>query len=319
VRLVLDHIADAARHIPPELRDSPQFVSGPLSDLLGCTLTLKVETLNPIRSFKGRGAATFVARAADRLARGVVCASAGNFGQAMAYACRPRLIPVVVYAARKANPLKIERMRSLGADVRLEGDNFDAAKAAARLMGAATGAVMIEDGLQPEISEGAGTIAVELLARGDRFDVVVVPVGNGALIGGMARWIKARAPETEVVGVCSRGAASMADSWRNGPGGAIVSYATVDTIADGIAVREPIPEAVEDMLDLVDDVLLVDDAQLIAAMRLLHLHAGLVVEPAGAAGVAALLADSSRFAGKRVATPLCGGNLTAEQIAAWLG
>src|SRR5262245_59304628 len=130
-RLRLERIEEAARRIAPELRDTPQYVCEPLAERLGCRLTLKVETLNPIRSFKGRGADFFVSslRAPER---GLVCASAGNFGQAMAYACRPRKIPCVVYAAVRANPLKIERMRALGAEVRLSGEDFDAAKDAAR-------------------------------------------------------------------------------------------------------------------------------------------------------------------------------------------
>ena len=140
---------------------------------------------------------------------------------------------------------------------------------------------MVEDGREPEISEGAGSIAVELLARGDAFDAVLVPLGNGALLNGMARWIKASSPATAVVGVCSAGADAMARSWR---AGTVVESASADTIADGIAVRVPVPEAVADMHGQVDDVLLVDDEALHQAMDSLERHAGLIAEPAGAAG-----------------------------------
>ena len=316
-RLSLARIAQAAGRIDPVFVDSPQFICEPLSQRLGLELTLKVETVNPIRCFKGRGTSWFVADRPDD-GRTLVCASAGNFGQGLAHACRRAGRPVVVYAARDANPLKVERMRALGAEVRLAGADFDAAKDAARDWAAAHDAVLVVDGLAPAVSEGAGTIARELLARGAAFDAVVVPVGNGALINGMARWIKAASPATRVIGVCSRGAPVMAEAFRAGA----ATAAPPQTIADGIAVRVAIPEAVDDMRGLVDDVVCVDDAALVAAIRLVHHHAGLVVEPSGAAGLAALLAMPALIpdlAARSVATVLCGSNLTAEQHAAWLG
>jgi threonine dehydratase len=169
------------------------------------------------------------------------------------------------------------------------------------------------------VSEGARTIARELLGSGDAFDAVIVPVGNGALINGMARWIKAASPSTRVIGVCSRGAPVMAEAFR---AAGTTSAPPAATIADGIAVRVAVPEAVDDLRGLVDDLVCVDDAALIAAMRLVHHHAGLVVEPSGVAGLAALLSISDLvpdLAARSVATVLCGGNLTAEQHRAWLG
>jgi threonine dehydratase len=317
-RLSLQNIADAARSIDAVFRDTPQFECEPLSALAGCRLTLKVETQNPLRSFKGRGADWFMAQRGARDERGpIVCASAGNFGQAMAYVCRRHGVGLTVFAAESVNPLKLERMCALGADVRLHGADFDAAKEQARAFAMAAGATMVEDGLDPAIAEGAGSIGVELLAHGDAFDAIVVPLGNGALLGGVARWIKAAAPPTRIVGVVARGASAMARSWRNGPGGAIVVDAAVNTIADGIGVRVPIGEAVADLHGVVDDIVEVDDATIIRAMQAVHRHAGLVLEPAGAAGVAAVLADSRRFTG-RVATVLCGGNLTPDQMREWL-
>jgi threonine dehydratase/peptide deformylase len=308
-RLSVAAIAEAARGIDPVFRGAPVIESEPLGALAGCRLWLAIETLNPIRCFKGRGADWFVSRLALRGApRPLVCASAGNFGQAMAYACRRRGLPIVVYAATSASPLKLARMRELGAEVVLAGDDFDAAKAAARRFAAATGHVMVEDGLQPEISEGAGSLGVELCARAPDLDAVVVPVGNGALLAGVARWIKAADPAIRVFGACSRGAPAMEESWRTST---VVTHPRTATIADGIAVRVPIPEALDDLRGLVDDMWLVDDAELIAAMRLVHAHAGLVTEPAGAVGVAAVLAAEGRerLAGQHVATIITGGNL----------
>jgi threonine dehydratase len=318
-RLSLANIERAASLIDPVFLRSPQFECEPLSQVLGCTLTLKAETLNPLRSFKGRGAHFFLHEAAARHAgQLLVCATAGNFGQAMAHACRARGRPLVVYAARNANPLKLDRMRAMGAEVRLEGDDFDAAKQAARRFCEAHGAVFVEDGREPAIAEGAGTIGLELLRGRSRddapFDAVLLPLGNGALLTGVGRWIKAHAPRTRVIGVCAEGADAMAASWREGR---TIERPAVHTIADGIAVRCPVPEALADMHGCVDEVLLVGDDAIGRAMWLLFTVAGLVVEPAGAAGVAALI-DHTAFKGQRVATVLCGSNLTPEQLHQWL-
>jgi threonine dehydratase len=312
-RLSLEHIAQAMQIIDPVFLNTPQYRLEPLEAQLGCRLVIKVETLNPIRSFKGRGASLFVAQVApgDTL----VCASAGNFGQAMAYACRARGVKLIVYASVNANPLKIERMRALGAEVRLHGEDFDAAKLEAKRFAAQSGTRMVEDSLEPATGEGAGTMAVELLRWPEPFDAVLVALGNGAMLTGVGRWIKAHAPNTEVIGVAARGAPAMEESWRTGK---IVEHERIDTIADGIGVRVPVPEAVADMRGTVDDVLLVGDDTTIAAMKLLHQHAGIVVEPSGAVGVAALLEHRERFAGKLVATIICGGNLTPQQIEQWL-
>ena len=313
-RLSLEAIERASRTIDPVFRNTPQYDCEPLSTALGVTTTLKVETLNPIRSFKGRGADFFVREHAEALAESdLVCATAGNFGQAMAYACRALGRSLVVYSATNANPLKVERMRAMGAEVRQVGDNFDAAKEAAKAFCASTGARFVEDGLDPAISEGAGTIAVELLTA-RRFDQVVIPVGNGALIAGMARWIKAHAPDVRVVGVCSTAADSMHASWHEHR---VIERASTATIADGIAVRTPVPEALDDMRGVVDDMVLVDDESLVASMRLMASAAGLMVEPAGVAGVAALL-EHQTLRSLATATVVCGSNLTDEQIRKWL-
>jgi threonine dehydratase len=318
-RIALAAIAEAPSRIPPEFRDSPQYECEPLSAALGCHVTIKVETANPIRSFKGRGASVLVSRLVEAAGSAprtpLVGASAGNWGQALAYACRAARWPLVLFAAETANPLKVERMRALGAEVRLSGVDFDAAKEAAAAFAAAQGWRMVADGLDVEASIGAGTIGTELLARGDAFDAVLVPLGNGALLTGVGRWVKAAAPGTRVIGVQAEGADAMTRSWRSGQ---LVFPPSIDTIADGIGVRVPIAEAVADMRTTVDDVRLVRDADLVQAMQLLHRHAGLVVEPSGAAGLAALAAHPDAYAGQRVATILCGGNLTDAQVAKWL-
>ena len=308
-RLSLDHIAEAARTIDPVFRHTPQFVSERLSVKLSCRLTLKVETLNPIGSFKGRGASYFIQNFRD--SRPLVCASAGNFGQAMAYVCRTHAIPLTIFASVNANPLKVQQMRALGCEVKQAGEDFDAAKAAAAHYAQQAGALFIEDGRIPEISEGAGSIAVELPPQ----DAILVPLGNGALLTGIARWTKAHTPQTRIIGVSSVHASAMHDSWKSNR---IVEHPTAHTIADGIAVRVPIPEAVADMSGIVDDVVLVEESSLKAAMQLLFEEERLIVEPSGAAGIAALIEHPTLAQHGRIATILCGSNMTQEQIRQWL-
>lgn len=300
-----ERIAAAADAIDPVFTGTPQLLLERSSAELGFPLHVKVETLNPIRSFKGRGTEWFL-ETQDELSP-LVCASAGNFGQGLAWGCRARGIPLTVFAAEGANPLKVRRMRELGAEVRLAGADFDAAKDAARAHAAASGLRFVEDGREPAIAEGAGTIAVELCRGREPVDVVLVPLGNGALINGISRWMKARAPGIQVIGVCAESAPAMALSWR---AGRAIRTASADTIADGIAVRVPVPEALEEMRGRVDDVLLVGDEDTRRAMRRVFDEIGLVTEPAGAIGVAAARVFRERFRGLRVATPLCGGNLS---------
>lgn len=293
-RIRLDAIVAAPASIDPVFLGTPQYECEQLSEALGCRLMIKVETANPIRSFKGRGGSLLVASLARHqagdLAQPIVSASAVNWGQALAYACRAYRRPLILFAAETANVLKIERMRALRADVRMTGIDFDAAVAAGRAHAAAHGLRFVADSQEVETSVGAGTIALELLERDQTFDAVLVPLGNGALLTGIGRWLKTASPSTKVIGVAAAGADAMAASWREGR---IVERPSVATRADGIAVRVPIPQAVHDMAGTVDDVLLVDDDAILQAVRLLFDTAGLVVEPAGAAGVAA----RSPFAG----------------------
>jgi threonine dehydratase len=304
----VERIERAHAAIDPVFTNTPQFVSEPLSEALGLRALLKVECINPIRSFKGRGADWFLhVNRHDR--RDLVCASAGNFGQGLAYAARRRGLRLTVFAARNANPLKVARMRALGAEVRLEGDDFDAAKDAAREQAESTGAVFVEDGAVPAIAEGAGTIAVELSRWTEPIDAVVVPLGNGALINGIGAWFRHWSPETKVLGVCAEGAPSMYLSWRDRR---LVTTERIETIADGIAVRVPVPESLESLPANVDDVFCVSDDLIREAMRLCFDALGLVTEPAGAAAVAGCLERRASLRGQTVAIPICGGNLAPD-------
>jgi threonine dehydratase len=268
--------------------------------------------MNPIRSFKGRGADFLLSQRADH--QPLICASAGNFGQAMAYACRKRGVPLTVYAATTANAYKIERMRSMGASVILVGNDFDSAKEEARHIARSKGYSMIEDALSIETVEGAGTIGLELVSV-PNIDMVLIPLGNGALFNGTATVFKALSPNTKRIAVQASGAPAMTESWRSGT---LVTHSEINTIADGIGVRLPIPEALADMEPLVDDIITVEDRSIIEAMNLIHNHVGVIAEPSGAAGVAAILEQRVRFAGLRIASVICGGNLTESQRKEWL-
>jgi threonine dehydratase len=311
-RLSLERIERAPTVIDPVFLDSPQYVAESLGRELGCRVVVKVETLNPIRSFKGRGTELLVSSLTGDAH--LVCASAGNFGQGMAWSGRKRGLPVTVFCATTANPLKIERMRSFGAEVRPVGRDFDEAHHAAVEFARANGARLIEDGRNVEIAEGAGTIGVELTRWPEPLDSIVVPLGDGALLAGIAAWVKAKRPATQMVGVCAAGAPAMERSWRAGR----VRELPGHTIADGIEVTSPFAEALSDITGVVDDVLLVEDDAIVSAIRLAHRELGVVLEPAGAAALAAVVTHPDRFRDRLVAVLLTGGNATAEQLRTWL-
>jgi len=307
--LSIARIEEAARTIDPVFLNTPQYADEQLSAALGRNVVVKVETANPLRSFKGRGADFLMGR--FDAGSTVVCSSTGNFGQAVAYAGRRRGIAVEVFVPERVNPIKLARMRSFGGRVTAIGADSAASEAAARDRVAATrGCVYIDDGRETAIAEGAGTIGVELLRAGS-FDTVVIPVGDGALITGVALWIKNHAPETRIVGVCASGAPCMALSWRAGKP---VSTDRSDTIADGLEVRVPVPESVARLVALVDDMVLVDDGDLLEAMQLSAQTLGILLEPSGAAGLAAIRIHN--LPGERLATVLTGSNLRPEHLRA---
>ena len=311
-RITLERIRMASKIIDPVFQNTPQYNCEPLSERLGVDLFLKIETFNPIRSFKGRGADFLLSQLTNE--SNLMCASAGNFGQAMAFACRKRNVKLVVYAATNANPYKIERMRALGAEVILFGEDFDSAKEEARRQAKKSGIRMIEDALAIETVEGAGTIGIEFLNVG-RLDAILIPLGNGALFSGIARVFKDLQPETKTIAVQATGAPAMIDSWKSGK---MIVHNNVNTIADGIAVRIPIAEALDDMKNLADEAILVKENSILEAMKLLHIHTGLIPEPSAAVGIAAVLENKNKFAGKKLGTIICGGNLTERQIREWL-
>ncbi len=300
----LADIHDAWRAIDPLFLDSPLRASAQIDATAKATVAFKDETANPIKSFKGRGACAFVSTLSGE--PHLVCASAGNFGQGIAWAARARGLSVTVFASKTAIRSKLTAMQNLGAQVRLVDGDFDDAKAEAKDYALNVRALFVEDGSETALAAGAATIALELTQTDQAYDAVFIPIGNGALAVGMGVFLKQVMPSCKVVGVVAAGAPAIATSLKLGRA---VSSDTVNTIADGIAMRVPIASAVAALRLAVDEVVTVDDSELCVAMDIVKRHLALTVEPAGVAGLAALFQAPSRWAGCRVAVPLCGGNV----------
>jgi threonine dehydratase len=291
-------IATAAERIDPAFLHTPQFVDEALSGALQREVVVKNETLTPIGSFKGRG--TWLL--AERLdpARTWVCSTAGNFGQGLAYAARARGANVEAFVSAEVPASKIVGMCALGARVHVVAQP----ERAAREHAAAKDRLLVVDGLRPQIAEGAGTIGVELDQAGP-VDLAVVQIGDGALISGVACWLKAARPKTRIIGVCASGAPAMALSFA---AGRAVATPDANTIATALAITEPVPESLERVIALVDDIVLIDDDELRASQRLIQQLLNLQVEPAGAAGVAALVRHGTALGPGRTAVLLTGAS-----------
>jgi threonine dehydratase len=315
-RLNIARIEAARRVIDPVFLDTPLYRCGALEPDLGCAVSIKLETANPVRSFKARGTELVASLLADRGERAAVCASAGNLGQALAWSGRGRGLEVTVVVSRLAPAAKLDRIRALEASLELVDGDFDMARERAGAVAQSRGIRLVEDSLDIETCEGAATIGLELVDTVPSFDAVLIALGGGALATGVGHVVKTRAPDIEVICVQPQGAPAMTRSWRERR---IVTTDSTDTIADGVAGRRPIPAVLDDLLLVADDAVLVQEASIIAGMRMLLHHAGLVVEPSAALGIAAILEDRDRFAGRHVVTIVCGSNVDMDAYHRWVG
>jgi threonine dehydratase len=289
-------IRPAVDRLPVAFRRSPQYVHDGLSRRAGRPVIVKVETVNPIGAFKGRGTWLLVA---DLVGEGrlgpsmpIVVASTGNFGQGVAFAARAHDVPAVVFANEQANSTKLDRIRAFGATVVQKGHDFDAAREAAEAYARSNGGLIVIDGREAVIATGAATLALEVtdaIAAGELPPIATafVPVGNGSLIIGVASWLRAAAVGCRVIGVQSEAAPSMTLSWRSGRP---IETDSAATFADGIATRVPVPEALDLMRSRVDDMILVSEAAIHDAQTELTAALGITVEGAAAASWAGLLA-----------------------------
>jgi threonine dehydratase len=299
--------------------DTPLYRCQALEPGLGCAVSIKLETANPVRSFKARGTEVVASLLADNGgSRAVVCASAGNLGQALAWSGRGRGLDVTVVASRFATVAKLERIRALDARLELVDGDHEMARERAAAIARYEGIRLVEDSLDIETCEGAATIGLELVDLADTappFDAVLIALGGGALATGVGHVIKALAPGVEVICVQPLGAPAMTHSWRQRR---VVTTDSTNTIADGVAGRRPIPAVLDDLLLVADDAVLVEETSIIAGMRMLLDRAGLVVEPSAALGIAAILEDPGRFAGRHVATIVCGSNVDPDAYHRWI-
>ena len=307
----IDDIRAAATRIDGAIEKTSMSHSGILSKMIGADLWLKFENLQFTAAYKERGALNKLLQLTDdERQRGVIAASAGNHAQAVAYHGKRLGIPVTIVMPNPTPTVKVTQTEGHGARVVLHGETFDDAYDKAREMEAEEALVFVHPFDDPKIIAGAGTIALEMLDAVPDLDVLVVPIGGGGLISGMAIAAKTINPSIEVIGVEAELYPSMKNvvEGRRGPIGG-------DTLAEGIAVKEPGQLTRSIIADKVDSIELVAERDIEHAVALLVAIEKSVVEGAGAAGLAFILAHPDRFTGKKVGTILCGGNIDTHLLA----
>ncbi len=301
----LDDIRAAAERLRGQVLETPCLPSRTLSELVGCELYLKFENLQFTASFKERGAFNKIAQLSDdERARGVLAVSAGNHAQGVAYHAQRLGLPATIVMPRFATPVKVANTRRFGAEVVLHGDTFDDARSHGLQLAQERGLTLIHPFDDLAVIAGQGTVALEMLAQQPAIDTLVVAIGGGGLIGGMATAARSLRPGMQVYGVQTE---RFPAAWnlKHG-GGREVQQAT---IADGIAVKAPGALTAPLIERHVDDVLLVDEGDIEQAIVLLLEIEKTVVEGAGAVGLAALMKHRARFEGRKVGLVLCGGNI----------
>jgi threonine dehydratase len=309
-------IGRAAAAIADAIAKTPLVPVPTLSLAAGCEVWLKLETQHPTGSFKERGALNkLLTLNENERGAGVVAMSAGNHAQGVAYHARRLGIPATIVMPEGTPFTKIDRTESLGATVVLQGDNLVAAREAADALARDRGLVPVHPYDDPAVIAGQGTIGREILADQPALDALIVPIGGGGLISGIAIAAKAVRPAIEIVGVQSALYPTMREVLA---GKAPDTAPSGATLAEGIAVKEPGLLTRQIVGALVRDILLVEDAQIEAAIEHLIDREKLVAEGAGAAGVAALLGNTARFRGKRVGIVITGGNIDARLLASVL-
>lgn len=308
-------ILEARRKLAAYLPRTPLVVSPALSAILGARVYLKLEICSPVGSFKARGA--FLAlrcwldglrhpRGGKRQVPRVVTASSGNHGWAVAYAARELGASATVYVSESASASKLEAIRQEGAALVRHGKDFDEAKEEAKAYAQDGGGWWLEDGEDPNVTLGTATIGAEIMEDLPETDEIIVPVGNGALIGGIGCAVRPANPDVEITGVQPESAAAMVRSFESGRP---VPTDSCETIADGLASRVPVPEAVALMCKVVSRMLEVSDESIAAAVRVLAEKAHVLAEPAAAAAFAGAVRRDTDLAGKNVVLVLTGSNV----------
>jgi threonine dehydratase len=307
----IDDIRAAAERIAGSVVSTPMLVSRTLSQIIGAEVWLKFENLQFTAAYKERGALNKLLQlTADERRRGVIAASAGNHAQAVAYHGKRLGIPVTIVMPEPTPTIKVMQTEGHGARVLLHGAMFDDAYAKAREMEAAEGLVFVHPFDDPDIVAGAGTLGIEMLRDAPDLDTLVIPIGGGGLMSGVATAARAIKPGIELIGV----EAELYPSMKCAIEGSSLPLGG-DTLAEGIAVKEPGQLTSRILKALVDEVVLVPERDIERAVAMLVGIEKSVVEGAGAAGLAAMLSDPGRYAGKKVGTILCGGNIDTHLLA----
>jgi threonine dehydratase len=309
----LEDIERAAEEVRKVATETPFSYAPRLSEASGYEVYLKKENLQNTGSFKIRGAFNKIASLTDKeRARGVVAASAGNHAQGVALGAKHFGIPATIVMPETTPLTKVDGVKSYGAEVVLRGTNYDEAYAYATEYAEEKGRVFVHPFADDAVIAGQGTIALEILRSCEKPDAVLVPVGGGGLISGIATAVKALSPETKVIGVAAEGAPAMKLSFdARQP----IDTTGVRTIADGIAVRDTSPVTLEYILRYVDEMVLVSDDEIANAILYLLEKQKLVVEGAGAVGVAALIHRRLNLPeGAKVVNVLSGGNIDVTML-----
>ena len=307
----IDDIRAAAQRIEGAVVRTPMLVSRTLSEIIGAEVWLKFENLQFTAAYKERGALNKLLQLSpEERARGVIAASAGNHAQAVAYHAKRLGIPATIVMPSATPTVKVTQTAGHGAKVVLYGAMFDDAYSRARELAMENGYVFVHPFDDPRVIAGAGTVGVELLEDAPELDAIVVPIGGGGLMSGVSIAARALKPDVELIGV----EAELYPSMKCAIEGCHMPLGG-DTLAEGIAVKHPGELTSRILKDLANDVMLVSERDLERAVAMLAGIEKTVVEGAGAAGLAAMLAQPERFAGKKVATILCGGNIDTHLLA----
>lgn len=311
----LSDIIHAQSVLKSIIKKTPLERSKSFSAMSGAQVYLKLENLQSTGSFKVRGAYYMISKLSpEQLTNGVLCASAGNHAQGVAYAASKLGVKSTVFMPVFAPPLKVIATRSYGAQVILTGDTFDDAFKAAMEYGAKSGATFVHPFNDPDIIAGQGTVGLEIFEQLEQIDAVMVPIGGGGLIAGIAIALKQLNPNIRIIGVEADGAQSMKVSVDAKE---LKTLNSVNTIADGIAVKSPGNLTYEVTRKLVDELVIVNDAEIAHTAYLLLQRAKILAEPAGVAAMAAVLFNKVDVAGKNVVAVISGGNINMsilEQI-----
>ncbi len=315
--LDLADVLAARQRLAPYLRPTPLYRYPALDALTGAQLWVKHENHQPVGAFKVRGGVNLVSQlSADERRRGVIAASTGNHGQSVAYAADLFGVRAVICMPEQANPVKVESVRALGAEVVFYGRDFDEAREYGEKQATEHRYRYIHSGNEPSLIAGVATCSLEILEDRPDVEVIVVPVGGGSGAAGACVAAKAVRSSVEVIGVQSEAAPAAYRSWR---AGTLVEDAT-STFAEGLATRTAFELPQQILRDLLDDFVLVSENALKAATRLMIEKTRNLVEPAGAAALAAVLGAPQRFAGRKVAIICSGGNISPAQLAGlWPG